>query len=244
MQTTFHLNRAISPSPSKAPALFWVIAGVFLVLACIPTAWTSIDLVAAGLFAGSSPQIGAGQWPWVVWINAQIPTVFRLMVFGAFAGWLFISVTRYGKQWRMQLAFLALAGALGPGAVVNLVFKDNWQRARPYQVEQFGGTQRFTRAAVITDQCDNNCSFVSGHVACGFFFVSLMLIHRRRQAVWAVAGITAGLVIGFARMADMAHWLSDVLWACPITLLSSWIVWKLLLLAYKPPELSDQGTMH
>jgi hypothetical protein len=23
---------------------------------------------------------------------------------------------------------------------------------------------------VMTDQCDNNCSFVSGHVACGFFY--------------------------------------------------------------------------
>lgn len=244
MQTVLQPDLAIPPDPTRAPALFWAIFVVFLLLACIPTMWTDIDLVVAGLFAGAEPPIDAGQWPWVVWINAQIPTVFRFMVFGAFAGWLFTSVTRYGRQWRMQLAFLALAGALGPGAVVNLVFKDNWQRARPYQVAQYGGTQLFTRAAVMTDQCDNNCSFVSGHVACGFFLVSLMLIHRRRQAVWAVAGVTAGLVIGFARMADMAHWLSDVLWACPITLLSSWIVWKLLLLAYKQPELSDQGTKH
>lgn len=244
MQTTFQPDVAVSPDPTKAPTLFWAILVIFLLLACIPTVWTDIDLAAADLFAGANPKIDAGQWPWVVWINAQIPTVFRFMVFGAFAGWLFTSVTPHGKQWRMQLAFLALAGTLGPGAVVNHVFKDNWQRARPYQVTQFGGPQLFTRAAVMTDQCDNNCSFVSGHVACGFFFVGLMLIHRRRRAVWAVTGITAGLAIGFARMADMAHWLSDVLWACPITLLSSWIVWKLLLLAYKPPELSDQGTMY
>ena len=127
---------------------------------------------------------------------------------------------------------------------MNLVFKDNWQRARPYQVEQFGGSQQFTRAAVMTDQCDNNCSFVSGHVACGFFLASLMLAHRRSRVVWAVTGVSAGLLIGFARMADVAHWLSDVLWACPITLLCSWVVWKLLLLVYRPPEFSDQGTMH
>jgi lipid A 4'-phosphatase len=229
---------------TQTPALFWAIGGFFVLLAMIPTLWTGIDLAAAGLFAGSHPQIDAGQWPWVVWINAQIPTVFRFMVFAAFAGWLFTSVTRYGKQWRLQLAFLALAGTLGPGLVVNHVFKDNWQRARPYQVEQFGGPQQFTRAAVITDQCDNNCSFVSGHVACGFFFAGLMLVHRRRQVAWAVTGITSGLAIGFARMADVAHWLSDVLWAYPITLLCSWIVWKLLLLLYKPPGLSDQGTMY
>jgi lipid A 4'-phosphatase len=107
--------------------------------------------------------------------------------------------------------------------------KDNWQRARPYQVTLFGGKQNFTRAAVMTDQCDNNCSFVSGHVACGFFFAGIALLHRRRQWLWCAAGVTAGLVIGFARMSDGAHWLSDVLWAGPITLTCSWITWKALL---------------
>ena len=244
MQTAFSSEVVTYPAHAKTPLLFWAVIALFVALALIPTVWTDVDVAAAGLFAGPGKQLDAGQWPWVVWINAQIPTVFRYLVLAAFAGWLFTSATRYGKQWRLPLAFVALAGTLGPGAVVNHIFKDNWQRARPYQVEQFGGPQQFTRAAVITNQCDNNCSFVSGHVACGFFFASLMLIHRRRRVAWAVTGVTAGLVIGFARMADVAHWLSDVLWACPITLLSSWIVWKLLLLCYKPPALSDQSPTH
>lgn len=225
------METAVEPGPSApAPGLFWGLVVVFLLLAAIPTLWTGVDLYAAGLFAGPRMQLDVGQWPWIVWINAQIPTVFRYLLFTAFAGWLVTALTRYGHQWRLQLAFVALAGTLGPGAVVNLVFKDNWQRARPYQVQQFGGPQQFTRAAVITDQCDNNCSFVSGHVACGFFFVSLMLVDRRRKVLWAALGTTAGLVIGFARMADVAHWLSDVLWAYPITLLCSWVVWRMLLL--------------
>ena len=244
MQTTV-LSNVTAPQPhAKTPGLFWTVMLVFLLLALVPTAWTNVDLSAAGLFAGPNKQLNPGPWPWVVWINAHIPTVFRIMVLASFAGWLLASLMPSGKHWRLPLAFLALAGVLGPGIVVNHVFKDNWQRARPYQVEQFGGPQQFTRAAVITDQCDSNCSFVSGHVACGFFFASLMLIQRRRKVAWAFAGVTSGLVIGFARMADVAHWLSDVLWACPITLLCSWIVWKLLLLLYKHPEFSDQGTMH
>jgi lipid A 4'-phosphatase len=120
--------------------------------------------------------------------------------------------------------------------VVNWGFKENWQRARPYQVENFGGQQKFSRATVMSDQCNNNCSFVSGHVACGVFLISLGLVHRRRQRRWAVAGVASGLVIGFARMADVAHWLSDVLWAFPITLLTSWLVWKGLLLLYRKPS--------
>jgi lipid A 4'-phosphatase len=130
------------------------------------------------------------------------------------------------RAWRFALAFVVISGTLGPGVLVNLGFKDNWQRARPYQVTHFGGAQQFTRAAVMTDQCDNNCSFVSGHVACGFFFAGLALVQRRRRWLWTTVGTASGLVIGFARMADSAHWLSDVLWAGPITLACSWAIWK------------------
>ena len=242
MQNPANTGLPSPPYATNTPKLFWAVIVVFVLLALVPTIWTDLDLAAAGLFAGQGKRLDAGLWPWVVWINAQIPTVFRFMVLVSFLGWLLTTFTRYGKQWRLPLAFLALAGILGPGAVVNHVFKDNWQRARPYQVEQFGGPQQFTRAAVMTDQCDNNCSFVSGHVACGFFFASLMLVHRRRKVAWAVVGITSGLVIGFARMADVAHWLSDVLWACPVTLLSSWVVWKLLVFLYKQPKFSEQSS--
>ena len=90
----------------------------------------------------------------------------------------------------------------------------------------------------MTDQCDANCSFVSGHVACGVFLAALGLVHRRRQRQWATAGVLSGLVIGFARMADHAHWLSDVLWAFPITLSACWLVWKALLVLrrYRRPS--------
>lgn len=207
--------------------------GGSVALALLPTAWTMLDLRAAGIFLGSDAHNGVFRWWWVELINLYIPAVFRVLVFVALAGWIWASLDASKKHWRLPLAFIVLAGALGPGLVVNGVFKDNWQRARPYQVQEFGGAQQFTRAAVLTDQCNNNCSFVSGHVACGFFLASLMLIDRKRRRAWAVAGGGAGLTIGFARMADGAHWLSDVLWASPITLLTSWLVWQTLLRVYR-----------
>ena len=230
--------RQLSPTPTlQAPALFWWILGGNIALALVPTAWTALDLGAAALFLGAQPAMQAVHWWWVEWINAYVPAVFRTVVVLALLGWIVVSVRRVGKRWRLILSFVVLGGALGPGLLVNSGFKDNWQRARPYQVEDFGGSQKFTRAAVMTDQCDNNCSFVSGHVACGFFLASLMLVQRRRQVFWGVVGVTSGLVIGFARMADGVHWLSDVLWAGPITLVCSWTLWKLLLRVY--PEASD-----
>lgn len=215
------------------PSLFWWIIGSCVALALLPTAWTTLDLQAAALFLGPDAYNNVFRWWWVELINLYVPAVFRILVFAALGAWIWASISPKGKPWRLALAFVVLAGTLGPGLVVNSGFKDNWQRSRPYQVQAFGGTQQFTRAAVMTDQCNNNCSFVSGHVACGFFLVSLMLVDRKRRVLWGATGVAAGLTIGFARMADGAHWLSDVLWASPITLLTSWLVWKALLRFYR-----------
>lgn len=222
------------PASSHTPFLFWWLLIGSTALALLPTIWTTLDLQAAGVFLGPDSNTQVVTWWWIELINAYIPAVFRTAVLLALVGWLFTTFGRHGKQWRFVLAFIVVAGTLGPGIVVNSGFKENWQRARPYQVVPFGGTQQFTRATVMTDQCDNNCSFVSGHVACGFFLASLMLIDRRRQITWGIAGVSSGFIIGFARIADGAHWLSDVLWAAPITLVCSWLAWRFLLYCYTP----------
>jgi lipid A 4'-phosphatase len=224
-----------SPS-NETPRLYLWITGLSLLAALVPTLWTSLDLQAAAIFAGPEAWLHAVGWWWVALINDQVPTVFRWFLVVALVGWIAASLQKRWQAWRLPLIFVVVAGVLGPGAVVNWGFKDNWQRARPYQVEYFGGTKQFSRAAVMTNQCDANCSFVSGHVACGVFLVSLGLVHRRRQRTWAALGVVSGLVIGFARMADVAHWLSDVLWAFPITLTVSWLVWKALAALYRKPS--------
>jgi lipid A 4'-phosphatase len=223
-------------SDNPTPGLFVGVLLVSVVIAMVPTLWTTLDLQAAALFVGPQAPLQSVHWWWVELINDYVPAVFRVYLGLALVAWVVSMQRPRWQAWRLPLAFVVIAGILGPGMVVNWVFKENWQRARPYQVENFGGAQQFTRAAIITDQCDNNCSFVSGHVACGVFLISLGLVHRRRQRVWAVVGTVSGLVIGFARMSDVAHWLSDVLWAFPITLLTSWVVWKTLYGLYAKPS--------
>ncbi|MFM2050776.1 MAG: hypothetical protein RL682_1267 [Pseudomonadota bacterium] len=225
-----------NPDLNHTPVLFWWVMGSSIAFALVPTLWTTIDLQAAQLFAGTAPRIFSANWWWVQWINQYLPAAFRVGLVLALVSWISYTARKTDVNLRIATAFLVIAGILGPGAVVNLGFKEHWQRARPYQVTDFGGDKQFTRAAVLTDQCNNNCSFVSGHVACGFYFTALMLIQRRRKIVWAITGSAAGAFIGFARMSDMAHWLSDVLWAYPITLATSWIVWKSLLWVYPRPH--------
>lgn len=228
------MDAAKSPPISATPKLFWWLVAASVLLACIPTLWTELDLLTAALFSGPNARITATSWWWVHGINLYVPAIFRGAIFVALVALVVVSIGRKRHHWRLPLAFFVLAGALGPGLVVNAGFKDHWQRARPYQVENFGGTQKFTRAGVMTDQCDNNCSFVSGHVACGFFLASLALVLQRKRR-WLAIGCTSGCVIGFARIADSAHWLSDVLWACPITLMTSWLVWQILLMVVRAP---------
>ncbi|MGD8867269.1 MAG: phosphatase PAP2 family protein [Gemmatimonadales bacterium] len=109
--------------------------------------------------------------------------------------------------------FMLAVLALGPGLVVNAVFKEHWGRARPRDITEFGGTRTFTPAFVISDQCERNCSFVSGHASLPFAFAALgFLLRRRRWAIYAGAAAFGGLV-GFGRIVQGAHFLSDVVFS-------------------------------
>lgn len=115
-----------------------------------------------------------------------------------------------GKEW----VFLLLCLLIGPGLLANVVFKDNWGRARPRDIAHFDGMAKFTPAAYITDQCDRNCSFVSGDASFGFFLTSFAYVvsRRRRRAVfWSLLGI--GSLFAGARVLLGAHFISDILFA-------------------------------
>ena len=60
--------------------------------------------------------------------------------------------------------------AIGSGLIVNTLFKDQWGRARPSQITEFGGVMQFTPPFAIAEQCERNCSFVAGHPSLVFAF--------------------------------------------------------------------------
>lgn len=137
------------------------------------------------------------------------------VVFFVIAGiWSWIARKSIAYITPLIASYLLLSLALGPGLMVNTVFKDHWGRARPSQVEEFGGTQHFTPPLIITDQCEKNCSFVSGHASVGFWFLAPALLLTGRKRRFAVtASVAAGLGIGLVRMIQGGHFLSDVLFS-------------------------------
>jgi lipid A 4'-phosphatase len=112
-----------------------------------------------------------------------------------------------------HLVYLLAALAIGPGLIVNLVLKDNWGRARPYDVIQFGGASAFTPPFAISGECHNNCSFVSGHAAMGFYFIAFGFLYRKRRSLIILFAIIYGTVVGMVRVLQGGHFLSDVVFA-------------------------------
>ena len=148
-------------------------------------------------------------------VHEGVQRMSQVLGVGLTAAFLY-SAVRLRRLWGLgtvQWLFLALALAVGPGLVANVVFKETWDRARPSQIVDFGGVKHFTPPLVMADQCDHNCSFVSGDAAAGFFLHSFAYVARRRRTAIFYGGIAAGLLIGLLRIAQGAHFLSDVLFA-------------------------------
>jgi len=117
----------------------------------------------------------------------------------------------FGIGPRVALYLLA-ALALGPGLVVNVGLKDHWGRPRPSTLVDFAGPNHYVPPLVPSDQCDDNCSFPSGHAALGFWSIAFALLAPRRWRPAAIAAaVTFGGLIGLARIAQGGHFLSDVI---------------------------------
>jgi len=121
--------------------------------------------------------------------------------------------TRFLSRLRIQcttkdLAFLLLLLALGPGLIVNGLLKGNWGRARPIDLMQFSGSDRFTAAFVLSDQ--EGRSFSSGHTAASaYWIVVVFLIAPQRIFLLGIA-IAYSLAVSWMRIAVGGHFLSDV----------------------------------
>ncbi len=126
------------------------------------------------------------------------------------------------------VAYLFLVLLLGAGLVVNFAFKDHFGRARPRDVDIFGGTRHFTPAFVPTDQCDRNCSFSSGDAAGAFFALALARALSRRRTVFAAA-VGFGALVAASRIVSGAHFFSDNVVSFLVMLLATDVLYHYLL---------------
>ncbi len=141
-------------------------------------------------------------------IFAKIHILFLLLLIAYIV---YFSLT-HQRERRLLSVFMLVTLLLGPGVLVNLVLKDNSVgRPRPVHVQEFGGESTFTPVFYYSGECSKNCSFVSGHASIGFYFMSLFWVTKRRS--WLLAGLAMGSAIGFVRIIQGGHFLSDVIFS-------------------------------
>lgn len=145
---------------------------------------------------------------WVIAVGVSLALVYKILV-----------------PWRPSLVpprdilFILGTLAVGPGIIVNGLFKSFSGRPRPYQTELFGGEMPFVGVWDITDHCARNCSFISGESSSAIWLITATVLFPRRWRRTAfVILLGLGIVFALNRVAFGGHFLSDVLIAWFLTL--------------------------
>ena len=139
--------------------------------------------------------------------------------------------------YRRQYGFLLASLVLGPGLIANLLFKEHWGRARPRHLDLFGGDKSFSPPLLISDQCQSNCSFVSGDASLAFYYLALaFVVPTRARLPVLLGGLGFGVLIGIMRIIQGAHFLSDVIFAALFVGLSLVGLYWALLQKWSPPQ--------
>lgn len=136
---------------------------------------------------------------------------------GAAASALLVAGFFWGRahRYRKTALFFVLLLSLGPGLLGSPLVKDHWGRPRPRQVQLFGGDSRYHQ---IWERGEVGAgrSFPSGHVSAAFSLVAPYFLLRGRAPLRArlalIGCVCYGVAMGFARMAQGGHFLTDILW--------------------------------
>lgn len=204
----------------------WFLASLLLFLT-----FPQIDLAVSGWFWSPDGGWIHGRDPLPEFVRKGLPAVLVGAVLYLTVLWAAGRVlkTRFWGITGPKVWYLWSSLILGPGLIVNAVFKENWGRARPSQITEFGGDAVYTPPFMIADQCTSNCSFMSGHGALGFWitaFAFLVPAPWRGRAL--LAALVLGAAVGLVRILQGGHFFSDVVYAGVVTVTLNWALYRWL----------------
>lgn len=203
---------------------------VVLVLATIVIAATGADLKLSALFCIGGKWPVGDQEPWhLLYLLDRGPSI--MLGCGGLAAAMIGSIYKQRRSWIRPGLFLAILLALGPGLLVNTLFKEYWGRPRPREVVQFGGKKEFLQPWE-KGIAHKGRSFPSGHSSAAFYLTSPFFLYRRKKpraaAFWMAGGLLFGVLMSVARITQGGHFLSDTLWAWGIVHLTAVSLYYLL----------------
>lgn len=196
-----------------------------LIVATVVCAFLNIDIKMASLFYQPGSGFPIGKLP--PWKYLYDFGVYPAYTMGAVA--LLIALAGYFKvslrSVRRQALFIAILLIIGPGILVNSIFKDHWGRPRPVRVDIFGGNLSFHQPWQ-PGPASKNASFPAGHPSAAFYmsapyFVMREKSQRRKALLWLWGGILYGVVMGIARIIQGGHFVTDVIWSAGFVYLTA-----------------------
>ncbi len=205
-------------------------------LALVFALWPGLDMAttqfARSLADGAFAPRDGTWWPLYAWMQpAFFAFAIGVLLLGL-ASW-FLRRPLLGVTPRRAF-FVVLSLALIQGLAIDVYLKSGFGRARPREMEAFGGDFLFTPFYLVSQACQKNCSFVSGHAGMAFSSVVLSFLPQKRaHRLWIlVFALAFGLITGWMRVIQGGHFLSDVLfsgmvvfgltWLLALVCLSSW----------------------
>jgi len=202
-------------------------------LAIILCIFPSTDIWFSSLFFDSETQEWVKRSNIMQFLRSGIPPlvigtmIFYLLLWGAGH---FLNFVMWNANSR-NAGFLLVSLTVGPGLLVESILKTQLGRPRPRDTSLFGGQESFVSALWPVGSCERNCSFVSGHAALAFWATAFaFLLPPPYRLPVILAGLILGLIMGLARIAEGAHFLSDVVFAGIIVVgLNVWLARRMRL---------------
>jgi lipid A 4'-phosphatase len=221
---------------------------VLLLLATIIFRFTDVDLLLSQPFYVNQSYSTHSDSHWPLRIAEPWKSLYYLGIYPAWimgtGGLLVAAVSLFSlklKPYRDAGLFLALMLALGPGLLINGIFKPYWGRPRPHDTIPFRGQQQYLPVGDIGTSAEG-ASFPSGHASMGFYLMAPGFVFyrsRRRLAMMFFAlGITGGMLMGLARIVAGSHFASDVVWSAGIVYFTGLALSALFRFGDSKPELA------
>lgn len=213
--------------------ILYVLVAIAAATTAISLIGPNIDVAIAGLFFDPATRhfVGEGN-PYLTALrdNGTVAVVTCIGV--AILGMMRLLPWRLPSIPPRNAIALTVALIVGPGLLVNVLFKNHYGRPRPIEVTQFGGDLKFVDWWNPNGACEGNCSFMSGEgTTAVWMFGPAMLVPPpwRGLAIAAAALFAAG--INALRMSTGSHFFSDLLIGAIVTILiiflmNRWITGK------------------
>lgn len=133
-----------------------------------------------------------------------------------------LSPEPHWQRRRGALWFLLLSLIIGPGLITNSLLKQHWGHPRPVHIQAFGGHEHYVPPLIPSAQQGH--SFPSGHAAAAFYLITFGWVFPRRRRLSWIIGMLAGIGVGYVRIVQGGHFLSDIIFAFIVVWLTDWLL--------------------